>query len=481
MAAVLVSARSLRPAVDDGAAANGGDWRTHGAEAHRPISILRLIMGYGLRLTVAGILFGLASAIALTRAMQSMLVGVEPTDPVTYVIMSLVFFHPRGCLALSAGAPRRSAHSHSRTAGKLTSRMLSPPFTHLMWPASVDIEMISQLARSAGTLFSCLRLRPETVVAFEIGARSKGMAERVGSRRRSSKTLRNFAKRYEISPLKGLTSRIPKLSSSDVIIPRCLNRDGWSDVGCRQPEAGSRSIRGATGAVQQSNDVLALKLDVTNRSDAEAAVRAAVHQFGRIDVLVNNAASFYAGYFEELTPEQFDRQLSVQPHRPDERHPRRAAGDAQAALRGTLSQSPRRQASPPASLSAYAASKFGLEGWMESLQAEVAPFGIASTIVNPGFFRTGLLTEQSTNYAEPSIADYDERRGPLVVPGSHKTGSNPATRRSSRGRSSQLPARSRRRAASSLAAMRLPLRSRESPTLQSSDRREPGPFDIASL
>jgi len=59
---------------------------------------------------------------------------------------------------------------------------------------------------------------------------------------------------------------------------------------------------------------------------------------------------------------------------------------------------------------AYAASKFGLEGWMESLHAEVAPFGIATTTVNPGFFRTELLTEQSTNYAEPSIADYDERR-----------------------------------------------------------------------
>ena len=51
---------------------------------------------------------------------------------------------------------------------------------------------------------------------------------------------------------------------------------------------------------------------------------------------------------------------------------------------------------------------------MESLQAEVAPFGITTTIVNPGFFRTELLTEQSTNYAEASVADYDERRGPLL-------------------------------------------------------------------
>ena len=62
-------------------------------------------------------------------------------------------------------------------------------------------------------------------------------------------------------------------------------------------------------------------------------------------------------------------------------------------------------------VTAYAASNFGLEVWMESLQAEVAPFGINTTIVNPGFFgRTP--TEQSTNYAEPSIPDYDERRDP---------------------------------------------------------------------
>jgi NAD(P)-dependent dehydrogenase (short-subunit alcohol dehydrogenase family) len=65
-------------------------------------------------------------------------------------------------------------------------------------------------------------------------------------------------------------------------------------------------------------------------------------------------------------------------------------------------------------VSAYAASKFGLEGWMESLHAEIAPFGITTTVVNPGFFRTELLTEQSTNYAEPSVADYDERREPLL-------------------------------------------------------------------
>ena len=59
---------------------------------------------------------------------------------------------------------------------------------------------------------------------------------------------------------------------------------------------------------------------------------------------------------------------------------------------------------------AYAASKFGLEGWMQSLEAEVKPFGIDTSTVNPGFFRTELLSEESTNFAERTIEDYNERR-----------------------------------------------------------------------
>jgi NAD(P)-dependent dehydrogenase (short-subunit alcohol dehydrogenase family) len=160
----------------------------------------------------------------------------------------------------------------------------------------------------------------------------------------------------------------------------------------------------------QSNDLLAVMLDVTNRADAEKAVRATVERFGRIDVLVNNAASFYAGYFEELTPEQMDRQLaasligpmnvtrSVLPVMRKQRSGHIISISSSAGLSGFEFGT------------AYAASKFGLEGWMESLRAEIAPFGITTTIVNPGFFRTELLTEQSTNYAEPSIKDYDERR-----------------------------------------------------------------------
>ena len=174
--------------------------------------------------------------------------------------------------------------------------------------------------------------------------------------------------------------------------------------------ASGRDLDRLSKSLGQSNDLLHVKLDVTNRSDAEAAVRAAVDRFGRIDVLVNNAASFYAGYFEELTPEQMDRQLAASLMGP--MNVTRAVLPVMRKQRfgHVISISSSAGLSGFEFGTAYAASKFGLEGWMESLHAEVAPFGINTTIVNPGFFRTELLTEQSTNFAVPSIKDYDDRR-----------------------------------------------------------------------
>ncbi len=175
--------------------------------------------------------------------------------------------------------------------------------------------------------------------------------------------------------------------------------------------ASGRDPQRVSSALGKSDDLLAVKLDVTKRGDAEAAVRAAVERFGRIDVLVNNAASFYAGYFEELTPEQVERQLATSLIGP--MNVTRAVLPVMRKQRTGHIISISSSAGLAAGfefVTAYAASKFGLEGWMESLHAEVAPFGITTTVVNPGFFRTELLTEQSTNYAEPSIEDYNERR-----------------------------------------------------------------------
>jgi NAD(P)-dependent dehydrogenase (short-subunit alcohol dehydrogenase family) len=174
--------------------------------------------------------------------------------------------------------------------------------------------------------------------------------------------------------------------------------------------ATGRNVEKVAKAIGESENLLVVKLDVTSAADAAAAAQATLERFGRIDVLVNNAASFYAGYFEELTPEQMDRQLATSllgpmnvtraflPAMRQQRSGRIVSISSTAGLMGFEF------------CTAYSASKFGLDGWMEALQTEVAPFGIETMIVNPGFFRTELLTEESTSYAEPTVEDYHERR-----------------------------------------------------------------------
>jgi NAD(P)-dependent dehydrogenase (short-subunit alcohol dehydrogenase family) len=173
--------------------------------------------------------------------------------------------------------------------------------------------------------------------------------------------------------------------------------------------ASGRKTDAVRTAVGEAEDLLVVKLDVTSAEDAEAAVKAAVDRFERIDVLVNNAANFYGGYFEELTPAQIEDQLATGLIGP--MNVTRAALPVMRKQRSghIMSISSGAGLSGFEFNSAYAAAKFGLEGWMESLQPEVAPFGITTTIVNPGFFRTDLLTQQSTSYATPSIADYADR------------------------------------------------------------------------
>jgi NAD(P)-dependent dehydrogenase (short-subunit alcohol dehydrogenase family) len=163
------------------------------------------------------------------------------------------------------------------------------------------------------------------------------------------------------------------------------------------------------------DDLLVVELDVTDPADAEAAVAAAVDWFGRIDVLVNNAGNFNAGFFEELSPEEFRAQIETTLFGPV--NVTRAALPVMRGQRSGLIVAISSTAGIVGGefLTAYAASKFGVEGWMESLAPEVAPFGIRTMLVEPGFFRTELLTPESTKYAEASIADYAERTEQTVT------------------------------------------------------------------
>jgi NAD(P)-dependent dehydrogenase (short-subunit alcohol dehydrogenase family) len=179
--------------------------------------------------------------------------------------------------------------------------------------------------------------------------------------------------------------------------------------------ATARNPGTVTAAVAEDDDVLAVKLDVTDPADAEAAVKAAVDRFGRIDVLVNNAGNFNAGFFEELSPEEFRAQIETTLFGPVNvtRAVLPVMRDQRSGLLVTISSTAGIVGQE--FCTAYAAAKFGVEGWMESLTPELAPFGIRTMLVEPGFFRTELLTPESTKYAESSIEDYAERTKQTVT------------------------------------------------------------------
>jgi NAD(P)-dependent dehydrogenase (short-subunit alcohol dehydrogenase family) len=173
--------------------------------------------------------------------------------------------------------------------------------------------------------------------------------------------------------------------------------------------ATGRSTDAVARALGPAQDLLVLKLDVTRPEDAKAAVSAALKRFGRVDVLVNNAGNFYAGFFEEIPPEDFRAQIETNLFGPV--NVTRAMLPALRAQRSGLivTISSTGGITGQAFVSAYSAAKFGVEGWMESLAQEIAPFGIRTMLVEPGFFRTELLTDQSTVWPKGSIEDYAEK------------------------------------------------------------------------
>ena len=165
----------------------------------------------------------------------------------------------------------------------------------------------------------------------------------------------------------------------------------------------TKAIDDATG------NLLVVKMDVTNPKEIATGVNSAIEKFGTIDVLVNNAGNFYAGFFEELSQAQVERQIATNLF-----GPMNVTRAVLPVMRKSKSGHIISISSTAALVgyelcSAYAASKFALEGWMDSLQMEVAPFGIHTTIVEPGFFRTNLLEPSSTIWSELQVEDYAAR------------------------------------------------------------------------
>jgi NAD(P)-dependent dehydrogenase (short-subunit alcohol dehydrogenase family) len=173
----------------------------------------------------------------------------------------------------------------------------------------------------------------------------------------------------------------------------------------------TEKISKAIGA--SSDNLLVVKMDVANPKEIETALKSTVEKFGTIDVLVNNAGNFHAGFFEELSPKEIELQLAttlfgpmnvtrvVLPLMRKNRSGHIITISSTAGFAGSVY------------CSAYAASKFGVEGWMESLALEVAAFGIKTTIVEPGFFRTNLLEPSSTKWSETFIEDYAAQNAEL--------------------------------------------------------------------
>ena len=151
--------------------------------------------------------------------------------------------------------------------------------------------------------------------------------------------------------------------------------------------------------------VLAAKLDVTDPAAARDVVQQAVTRFGRIDIVFNNAGFGHVGAIEELTDRELRKQIDVdllgvinvtRAALPQLRKQRAGHFVQMSSLNGVEGL---------AGAGYYAASKFGIEGFSESLAAEVTPLGIKVTIVEPGPFRTSFLSEESVRWAKP-IADY---------------------------------------------------------------------------
>jgi NAD(P)-dependent dehydrogenase (short-subunit alcohol dehydrogenase family) len=175
--------------------------------------------------------------------------------------------------------------------------------------------------------------------------------------------------------------------------------------------ATSRNPEDINRQIESSKALLTCPLDVTKPQTIADAVASAIDTFGRIDVLVNNAGYALIGALEECSPEEVEMQFrtnvfglldvtrAVLPHMRKRRRGHIVNMSSIAGLRGG------------AAASSYCGTKFAVEGISESLAQEVKAFGIRVTLIEPGYFRTSFLDNDSLRYARREIADYADTSG----------------------------------------------------------------------
>jgi len=175
--------------------------------------------------------------------------------------------------------------------------------------------------------------------------------------------------------------------------------------------ATGRQKESVTRALGSSEHLLALSLDVTDEQQAQATVQAAISHFKQIDIVVNNAGFAVLGALEETTNAEVRRQFDTNVF--GLLNVTRAVLPVMRARKSghIFNLSSLAGFYGDAGVSSYCGTKFAVEGISESLAKEVASLGIHVTIVEPGYFRTEFLTENSVVYTDNIIAAYDATSG----------------------------------------------------------------------
>jgi NAD(P)-dependent dehydrogenase (short-subunit alcohol dehydrogenase family) len=175
--------------------------------------------------------------------------------------------------------------------------------------------------------------------------------------------------------------------------------------------ATARDPQSVPATVRDHPRALAVALDVTNEAQAHEAVAAALRRFGRIDVLVNNAGFGLIGAIEESSSAEVQRLFATNVF--GLLHVTRAVLPAMRRQRSgrVLNFSSIGGYAAAAGFGIYCATKFAVEGISEAMSAELAPLGIRTTVVEPGYFRTGFLSEKSIVSTAARIEDYAHHVG----------------------------------------------------------------------